>query len=205
MHGTGAETMTYIVGLFGTHGTGKSTVLKRAKLAGVTVQESSLSRSAQAALGWTELSEAGKSVENMWALQDAILAAMYDRDLAIAKSKILTLVERTPADMWAYTEMWCKRLGVDFVNDRKAISYKNQCRTMASNYRLFIQVPITKSVEFVPEPNRADLASRVDAEIAMREFALSGGLNFLKLATVGPEERATETIMAITQANNYHD
>jgi hypothetical protein len=197
--------MTYIVGLFGTHGTGKSTVLKGARWAGVNIQDVSLSRAAQAALGWTELSEAEKSVENMWALQDAILAAMYDRDTEINKSQILTLVERTPADMWAYTEMWCKRLGIDFVNDRRAISYKNQCRVLASNYRLFIQVPMTEEVAFVAEPNRADLASRVDAEIAMQEFVLSGGLTMYRLGTTGKNNRVNEAVMAIVQANNYND
>lgn len=203
MHGE--DSMTYIVGLFGTHGTGKSTILKGAKWAGVNIQEVSLSRAAQASLGWTHLAEAEKSVENMWALQDAILAAMYDRDIEITKSQTLTLVERTPADMWAYTEMWCKRLNVDFINDRRAINYKNQCRVMASKYRLFIQVPISDSVQFVSEPNRADLKSRVDAEIAMQEFALSGGLNFHRLVSTGKDNRINETVMAIIQANNYND
>jgi hypothetical protein len=189
--------MTNLVGLFGTHGTGKSTVLKGVIAAGISAKEISLPREAQKALGWTELKTAGESVDNMWALQDAILNAMYDRDMAIVASNIPTLVERTPADVWAYTEMWCKRLDVDFTNDRRAITFKNRCRVMSTNYKLFIQVPMIDEVVFVPEPNRADLASREDVENAMEEFVLSGGLNVYCLATSGKESRIGEAVHAI--------
>lgn len=189
--------MSHIIGLFGTHGTGKSTILNGVKNAGLNVCESSLSRTAQKFLGWTELSEAEKSEDHMWALQDAIMAAMYDRDLEIIKSKQYTLVERTPADIWAYTEMWCTRLNIDFTTDARALGYKKQCRALAANYKLFIQVPISDAVSFVAEPNRADLKSRVSAEKAMQEFVMSGNLDLYRIISTGKEQRIGEAVSVI--------
>ena len=92
-----------IVGLCGTHGTGKSTIINGIRDLGYKVNQAQLSRSAQKALGWDTLSRAQESKANMWALQYAILNAMFDRDQEALSTGEIVLVERTPADVWAYT------------------------------------------------------------------------------------------------------
>ena len=189
--------MNYIVGLSGTHGTGKSTIIRGVKEAGYPVVETSLAREAQKALGWTVLSEAEKSVENMWLLQEAILSAMFIRDEAIHKSGIVTLVERTPADVWAYTAMWCKRLNINTFENWHAKMYYARCQAMARNYALFLQVPIVEEVPFVAEPNRADLTSRRLVEFTIDNFIGCGGWPSYKIKSINECARVEDTIAAI--------
>src|SRR5271154_4055065 len=192
--------MSYIVGLSGTHGTGKSTIIKGVKEAGYPVVETSLAREAQKALGWTVLSEAEKSVENMWLLQEAILSAMFIRDEAIHKSGIITLVERTPADVWAYTAMWCKRLDINTFENWHAKMYYARCQAMARNYALFLQVPIVEEVPFVAEPNRADLPSRIFVETTIDNFIWTGAWPSIKIRSVTPEARIADAISVMQNA-----
>jgi len=189
--------MSYVVGLSGTHGTGKSTILQGVKAAGHPVVETSLSREAQKSLGWSALTEAEKSIENMWALQEAILFAMFNRDMTIHESKVLTLVERTPADVWAYTAMWCKRHDIDPFEDWHAKMYLERCQELARDYTLFIQVPITEDVQFVAEPNRADLPSRLFVETTIDNFIRYGALPSIKIKSTTPNNRIADTISAM--------
>lgn len=167
-----------IVGLCGTHGTGKSTILHAAKEAGFQVSEAQLSRTAQKALGWETLARAQESEENMWALQDAIAMAMYDRDQEIIKSGKLTLVERTPADVWAYTNLWVSRLRMSGkkVDEARLERYKNICRVQASRYAKYIVVEPCAEIAFVEEPNRADAESRKLVQDYINAFLWDGML-----------------------------
>jgi predicted ATPase len=186
-----------IIGLCGTHGTGKTTVLQAAKEAGFKVDETQLSRAAQAALGWDRLSRAQESVENMWALQDAILEAMYDRDENIRKSGELTVVERTPADVWAYTAMWCQRLMLD-VRDQRVAFYKAQCRNMSNSYTRFVLVPPVEAIPFVEEPNRADIESRNFVAHEINAFLWDGLLPTHFMQAISREARKAEIVMLCT-------
>lgn len=195
----------FIVGFCGTHGTGKTTLLADMVKEGAHADTTQLSRAAQKALGWESLSKAQESVDNMWALQDAILAAMYDRDKAIMDRKgivegrsgrCVTIVERTPADMWGYTAMWLQRLGIP-ESDPRAMHYKAQCRNMASNYLGFIKLPQHPGIPFVEDPNRADLASRDFVDAAVEDFLNSGGLPYFVLQSLSREERCDEALGGI--------
>lgn len=185
--------MTVAVGLCGAHGTGKSTILKAVKELGYPVNETQLSRTAQKALGWSSLAEAEKSEGHMWALQDAILAAMYDRDEAISKSGIITLVDRTPADVWGYLSLWVKRLNGNVDMDRVRL-YKQQCRVMAAKYARHIIVPIRDEIQFVAEKNRADEESREFHAKAVEDFVIGGGLPYSIIQTVAIEYRTIEVV-----------
>jgi AAA domain-containing protein len=189
--------MSYIVGLCGTHGTGKSTILQGVKAAGYNVIETSLSREAQKQLGWSTLSEAEKSEENMWMLQECIRFAMFNRDMAINRSKVVTLVERTPADVWAYTAMWCKRLDIDPFDNWHAKMYRARCQAMAREYAVFLQVPVAEEIPFVAEPNRADLPSRIFVGLTIDNFIWTGAWPSIKVRAVTPEARIAEAISAM--------
>jgi predicted ATPase len=187
-----------IIGICGTHGTGKSTILQAAKRGGAVVDESQLSRTAQKALGWDKLSRAEESFDNMWALQDAVLNAMYDRDQQAVKSGRLTVVERTPADAYAYAALWYSRLAEkfpeeakDLMNDRELL-YKAKCRNMANSYKTFVIVPPTAEIPFVEEPNRADAASRTFVELRINEFIMSGNLPCHYMKFISKEQRSAE-------------
>lgn len=187
-----------IIGLSGTHGTGKSTIINGIKDKGYCVDQSQLSRGAQKALGWEKLSIAQESIENMWALQDAILDAMYDRDKAIIDGGFVTMVERTPADVWAYTKMWCERLDIEYINDYKAQQYKRRCRELASRYLKILVVPMTDKVPFVAESNRADLQSRETVANDITEFLLSGGLPMSMILGITKSDRILEAYSHMT-------
>jgi predicted ATPase len=189
-----------IVGLCGTHGTGKSTIIKGIKDLGYPVNQAQLSRSAQKTLGWDTLARAQESKANMWALQYAILDAMFDRDQEALETSEIVLVERTPADVWSYTEMWCRRLLIDHMTDRQAVVYKKACRDMATNYCNFLFVPISDAVSFVADPNRADLESRAFVNIAIREFIESGNLPLTEIKSTSIATRIAEAQTTISIA-----
>lgn len=187
-----------LVGLSGTHGTGKSTIINGVAELGYKVNDAQLARAAQKALGWESLSVAQASKENMWALQNAVMEAMFDRDQASLERGDVVLVERTPADIWAYTEMWCGRLLINPVTDPTAILYKNKCREMARSYSHFLVVPMTPAVPFVAEANRADLASRNFVDQVIKEFLESGDLSRTVIKTTGKEARIAETAAVLS-------
>lgn len=191
--------MNYIVGLCGTHGTGKSTIVQGVKALGYHVNESQLSRAAQKELGWESLSIAQESEHNMWLLQEAILGAMYDRDTEIAKTKNVTLVERTPADVWAYTVMWCNRLNINPLSNRQAISYKRRCYMMAEKYAKFIEIKIAEQIPFVKEANRADLESRQFVSDEIAKFLID--LPHITIASIGKDSRIAEAATVMTLVN----
>jgi hypothetical protein len=197
-----------IIGICGTHGTGKSTILQAAKHGGYKVDESQLSRAAQKALGWDKLSRAEESFENMWALQNAVLNAMYDRDHHAVKSGELTVVERTPADAWAYAALWYSRLAEKFpeeaqdpVNDRLESLYTIKCRNMAGIYKMFVVVPPSNEIPFVEEPNRADAESRTFVERKIEQFLLHGQYPSHKIQYTSKEYRAAEIQSIICLVN----
>lgn len=194
-----------LFGLTGAHGTGKSTIIKGVQPFGVNVIESSLSRNAQARLGWANLKPAEESEENMWHLQEAILAAMYDRDQSALGSGTPILVDRTPADVWSYVDLWSIRLlskGLKVDEEHKR-DFKNRCRVMASHYSHHIIVPISDAVPFVAENNRADLEGRDYHEKAVCQFVVAGGLSHMVLLQTGINERVTKVAALLNTLHQY--
>lgn len=195
-----------LIGLTGAHGTGKSTIINGVKIFGVHVIESSLSRSAQARLGWENLKPAEEREENMWMLQEAILEAMYDRDQSVLGNHEFVLVDRTPADVWSYVDLWTMRLATKGikVDEEHKRDFKNRCRNMAAQYTQHIIVPISEAVPFVAENNRADLEGRDYHEKAVCQFVVAGGLSHMVLLQTGIDERVKKvaTLLNTLQQSN---
>lgn len=187
-----------IVGLCGTQGTGKSTILQAAEAAGFTVDRTQVSRTVQANLGWDKLSRAEESVENMMMLQNEIANVMYDRDTKYLDSDELVLVERTPADVWAYTCVWCHRNSVVRTANPWAIDYKRRMRYMSSFYTRFVIVPQVPEIPFVEDPHRADYESRQYVDDVIRGFVGSGGLPSYEMKTISREDRSAEIATLLT-------
>ena len=186
-----------IIGICGTHGTGKSTILQGVEAQGYPVNKTQISRTVQSALGWSTLHEAQRSVQNMWDLQETILCVMWDRDTEIDRLGILTTVERTPADVWAYTEMWCTYHGVDFKTDRQATNFKARCLKMAESYARFIIVEPTDAIPFEADPNRATLLTRKYVHSAINKFIGGAELPAYLIQGVSRQERVAEAVSTI--------
>lgn len=187
----------FVVGLAGAHGTGKTTILKAIKATGLMVEESQLSREAQAALGWESLSPAQESQENMWDLQDAILDSLQARDHRINESKVVTLVDRTPADVWGYTKLWISRIGEENVDMKRAERYRRRCLELSYHYRSMIIVPIRDEIAFVADPHRADEQSRNFHADVVNDFITTSGFRHNVLQSVNLDHRVIEVKMRL--------
>lgn len=186
-----------IIGICGTHGTGKSTILNGVEARGYPVNKAQISRTVQKALGWNSLTEAQHSVQNMWDLQETILCVMYDRDAEINKLGILTTVERTPADVWAYTEMWCTYHGIDPKTSQQATNFRARCLKMAESYARFIIVEPNEAVVFEPDPNRATQLTRKFVQSSINRFIGGASLPAYLIRGVTREERVAEAVSTI--------
>lgn len=196
---------SYVIGLCGTHGTGKSTVIKGLKEVGVHVEDSQLSRTAQKMLGWDSLDRVTESADNLWALQDAILAAMYDRDKRINDSKTFTIVDRTPADVYAYTFLWLLKLDeIGRENRERHTRFCAQCRHLASNYALHIYFPIREEIPFVAEAQRAKLEDREQHNKHINNFLMN--VSAYEVRSLKPEDRVAEimSVYEIEKARHVH-
>lgn len=194
-----------IIGISGTHGTGKSTIMGALSKANQSVDRSQISRSAQTALGWATLKDATKTVNSTIEFQEAVLNAMYDRDHAIIKigKQSAVFVERTPADVFSYANWWITQ--EHKCTDSSVLSwlagYKARCRFMQSLYHTTVIVRPHEQIPFVPDPNRATLDNREFVRDEIENFIVGGGCNHTFITTLSPEDRATEAIAAIAFAN----
>lgn len=187
----------FVVGLAGAHGTGKTTILKAIKATGHKVDESQLSREAQVSLGWPDLKPAQESQENMWDLQDAILDSLQARDRRINETKVVTLVDRTPADVWGYTKLWISKIGEENIDMKRAERYRRRCLELSYYYRSMILVPIRKEIPFVPDPRRADEESRPFHANVVEEFVENSGVKHNVLHSVNLDHRVIEVKMRL--------
>lgn len=163
-----------LYGISGTHGTGKSSLLSGIEhLEPITAYKNSLARDAQVALGWSDLSPAEKSAENMWALQNAILKELINRDNDLVATGGDWIVERTPADLYAYTYWWCFKNGIRSPETHQPfMEYLSKLldHSRKIKYNLVFFVPQCETVPFVPEPRRASLESRNFVEDKILEY-----------------------------------
>lgn len=196
---------TMIAGISGTHGTGKSTIMDALIRAQQSVDRSQISRAAQAALGWATLKDATETVESTIEFQEAVLNAMYDRDIKLLEAGINTtvFVERTPADVFSYAKWWIIREH-ECTNENVLAwleGYKRRCRAMQSQYLTTVIVRPCAQIPFVPDPNRASLMNREFVRDEIENFIVAGGSNHTFINTLSPDDRAAEAITAVTLAN----
>lgn len=189
-----------IIGITGTHGTGKSTILNGLEQLGCEVNNLQLSRRAQKMLNCDSLEAVLKEEKLMWALQETILSMMYLRDEPFYYDPFkFVVVDRTPIDVWAYTVEWCKKFDIDPVTHEHGLAIKKQCDKMANWYTNFLVVPISNSVRFVPEKNRADENSRISVENSIFEFLETYKEKTYTVNSIGKQERISECASIIAK------
>lgn len=113
--------MTQIIGMSGAHATGKSSTLEAIKnhlQSGaesiITVDTFKVSRTVLKASGLS-LEEATATSESTKLYQTRVLDAAY-RHLYLIKllpTETIHLVDRTVADIYAYTRLWCEKNGIE--------------------------------------------------------------------------------------------
>ena len=208
--------MTKIVALSGTHGTGKSSILKGCE-GFVRTCTTGLSRSVQAAQNKT-LAEILTDADSILSFQEAIFDAMVERDRSImsqssfnkdgnayALGDSLVLVERSPYDLIAYTKTWLGPMMDAFYEDGDWARYgefMRRCMDHAAEfYRGIILVPAINQIPFVHDPNRGSLESRELMEsnllhqlIYDTEFVLVHSINDLKAAPIANAVMTTYAI-----------
>jgi hypothetical protein len=189
--------MKNAIGICGTHGTGKSTVITGLINRGATVSPVQLSREVQSKLGWRTLAGALERLDTMWLLQDTILERMVVRDMTLT---VPTFVERTPADVWAYTQVWLERHGVDWQNDSRSLEYLFRLGDHArQHYAMIFILPMRDAIPFVEEPNRADLESRVPVSRNIYHFIDSFKVPRHLIISLSPQERVDEVLQFMTE------
>lgn len=197
----------YVVGISGTHGTGKS-FLSRHLEPHIAVDRTQLSRTAQKELGWDTLSRAEESEENVWALQNAILDAMIKRDAALNNlgqhlDKPI-IAERTPADLYAYTRMWLVRLSIDPRESQEFKAYHARLVEAIKAYRQVIMIFPHESIPFVAEPNRADEKSRQYVNDEIISFLVSGNA-ISNITTMVFQHNIDDRVNAVLKALNMRN
>lgn len=180
-----------ILGLFGTHGVGKTTICKELEKRGWNTNTRSVPRAAQAHLGWERLSIVEESELNLWAMQDTTLKILITRDTRINEQNLLTFVDRTPVDLVGYLTLWAQRRDWKIDMDRYA-AYVEACRVQCELYRHQFYIPMCKEIPFVAELNRGDEAGREANADAMCRFVNEQAISYHNIHCVKVEERADE-------------
>lgn len=207
-----------VIGVSGTHGTGKSSIFDALAFLSVppfNLNRTQISRTAQRNLGWDSLARAGDSIENVWALQDSALTSMIQRDQEITDSGLITVVERSPLDVWAYMLMWCEKLSIDVRSDRVE-EYKQRCIEATKRYSNIVIIPAVPEVPFKFDPHRGAEQFRASVEDDILRLALEildvnskhGGdptdvrISYIKKITI--RDRAEEVKTVIKQAGEAY-
>ena len=165
--------MSYIIGISGTHGVGKSTLINGLKEQGVSINEMSISRMAQKKFGYSTLTEAHSDPIKSFQFQQELLNLMYIRDYFIKfdgnhKNINFVVVERTPLDLIAYAYLWDSKLGY---NKKELETYVQTCINYLQNYYSgVINLHPHENIKFEPDPNRGSLEYRYYIEEKINEY-----------------------------------
>jgi len=165
--------MTILIAFSGTHGTGKSSTIKRlVEMYPDSISEDvfKVSRECQKLLGYEKLSEAYETPDRMMQFQELILSEKRKSDYSylISPPSSVVLTERSYLDIAAYTNEWVNRLIKNYLmNANEQIelkywyeNYRRRCSEYMHLYSGLIVVHPLTFTEFEHDPNRADFESR---------------------------------------------
>jgi predicted ATPase len=148
--------------LSGAQGGGKSSLLNELKSRGYHVDGFRVSRAVQAQLGWDSLDRVMDSPKTMMEFQQEVFAQKYKNDRALrAQSNHVTLMERSFADIAAYSTTWMwKFVDRGDISLRDAMAwlqeYVRACTAAQKEiYDGVIILPMMDHVVFENDPHRA--------------------------------------------------
>lgn len=193
--------MGHLIPLSGTHGCGKSTLVKMLKEKNWAVDEFQVSRYVQKEIfNVNSLSEVLTNPYSVMAFQEMILREKYDHDKrlnkSISNSKVssraiqqgIILTERSFADIAAYAALWLTRFGKHDIYTRWLKNYLMSCaRYQFELYAANIYVsPIDHWEE---DPNRAFKEDRDFVNGVIFDFFNTNRILTLNVPAGTPEER----------------
>lgn len=196
--------MTRLVGISGAQGAGKSTLLTFIKITNPEyfIDDFKVSRAVQKDLGWENLNRVMDSLESMLSFQHEILSRKMTHDHSLRNSdKDIVFVERTFADIFAYTSSWIwKFYELGKVSFDEAINltvaFQNKCEWAQKNiYTDVILLPLMDHILWEEDPNRA---SREDANsvfediVTFSEHPNLSNINLLTITAKSSLERYNE-------------
>jgi hypothetical protein len=151
-----------VISISGTQGAGKTTMLAELKNRGWKVDDYKVSRDVQKSLGWDSLDRVLDSVDAMLEFQTTVWEKKFahDKELAAFGSEDdIVLVERSFADIFSYTKMWCdKHTGMSDEQKKWFITdYAPVCKLSQVIYSGVVYVPLMRHIKWVDDPNRAAL------------------------------------------------
>lgn len=188
-----------VIGVSGAQGGGKTTLLAEIKNLGYAVDDFKVSRAVQEELGWESLSQVTTSIDTMIDFQTKVLEAKANNDRRLKQEGDgVILVERTFADIYAYTCLWIKKLsegnqkalfeGTEFMTlySAKCLAYQEEI------YDGVVLLPFMSHIAWVDDPKRASREDIDEVFMSVGSFALFTSVPFMKIKTLSPADRAFE-------------
>jgi nicotinamide riboside kinase len=188
--------MTKIIGMTGAHGTGKTAVLEYIKndpiIDNIKVDDYKHSRSVLKALDQT-LEEATVAVESTMSFQTKVLDSVRRRNYLLklleTQGDVTTnLVDRSVADVYAYTRLWSEKNGIDPVWFEK---YEAKCAEMVSAYDIIFVFP-TGKIPFIDDGIRAKEDTQAAIAQYIDEFLAKYAKRYYVVQSTSIEDRASE-------------
>ena len=195
--------MVKIFAVTGPASSGKSTLLNALQEKGLMVNSFKVSRSIQSILGYVNLADALETPESMIEFQETVLEVKYQNDMKLLNgTEDLVLVERSFADIYAYTELhtmnFVERGMMDSTDaDDFLFNFLDKCVAYQAIYSGIIAVPPMQEIEFVSEAQRgaqADVMTTWDTMEAFLSEQVMGTL-LIKHADLG--KRVDQVLTAL--------
>jgi nicotinamide riboside kinase len=173
--------MTKLIGVSGAHGTGKTSTIERMSKhqhENITIDHFKISRRILASLKMS-LEEATATAELTKVYQQAVLDLKISRDKLYShapNSNYSVVVDRSIADIYAYTRLWCEKNNVD---KQWFDKFESECIRAISAYDLILLFPANK-FPFVDDGIRA----KEDTQSIISEYIFNFAQTYAKQVAV---------------------
>ena len=154
--------MSKIIGISGPQGSGKTTLLNDLKSHGLYVDDYKVSRATQEQFGWASLDQVMTSFDTMVKFQSKVISnkVKNDTNLILTQTAPFIFVERTAADIFAYTKLWAdKFVAHGEVSEEDAghflTEFHGRCRLHLNINSRIIMLPYSEHMVFEADVHRA--------------------------------------------------
>ena len=185
--------MAKVIAISGAQGAGKSTLLEELKSRGFYIDSFKVSRSVQESLGFTSLNDATATLPIGVGFQEKIFEAKLKHDKQLNELPYdVVLVERSFADIYAYSLQWVKKHSTFDKTQSNAtlwsFRFKQQCLAAQKLcYNGCILLPYMDHMVWQEDVRRADKNSVDSVYNEIIKFTESSGKSMLQISekTVG--------------------
>lgn len=186
-----------VVAVSGPQGAGKTTLLEGAKRAGWQVDDFKVSRAVQKEFGWDNLSRVMEHPETLIKFQNRILER-YEENVEGLRERPgddIILIERSYADLYAYTKLWVAYLWGDSGDpDGFVLDYITRLEKAQANLSGMAYLPFGDHIVFEHDVHRAsaDHVDRVQELLEIwKEKHQPPGVPFHTITARSVEDRVT--------------